>query len=41
MEGWEKHFDKEPDPDYILSVLIDIFERQYGVKITKKSPGQR
>lgn len=27
------HFDKPPDPNYILSVLIDIYERQYGCKL--------
>ena len=26
-------FDKPPDPNYILSVLIDIYERQYGCKL--------
>ena len=32
------HFDKPPDPDYILSVLIDIYERQNGcmVEVVKK-----
>ena len=33
-EWWEGKFDKKPDPDYIMSVLIDIFERKYGVKLT-------
>ena len=28
------HFDKPPDPDYILSVLIDIYERQHNCKVT-------
>lgn len=32
-EWWEGKFDKEPDPDYILSVLVDIYERQNGVKV--------
>ena len=32
-EWWEGKFDKKPDPDYILSVLIDIYERQNGVKV--------
>ena len=32
-EWWEDHFNKQPDPDYILSVLIDIYERQHGVKV--------
>lgn len=32
-------FDKPPDPDYILSVLIDIYERQHNCKIVvEKSP---
>lgn len=26
-------FDKPPDPNYILSVLIDIYERQHGYKV--------
>lgn len=26
-------FDKPPDPNYILSVLIDIYEQQYGCKL--------
>lgn len=40
MEGWEGKFNKKPDPDYILSVLIDIYERQYGckVEVTKTPP---
>lgn len=25
---------KPPDPDYILSVLIDIYERQHNCKVT-------
>ena len=34
MKEWrEGKFDKKPDPDYILSVLIDIYERQHGVKV--------
>lgn len=32
-EWWEDHFNKQPDPDYLLSVLIDIYERQYGCKL--------
>ena len=32
-EWWEGKFDKKPDSDYILSVLIDIYERQHGVKV--------
>ena len=39
-EWWEGKFDKKPDPDYILSGLIDIYERQNGVKVIveKESP---
>lgn len=34
MKEWrEGKFDKKPDPHYILSVLIDIYERQNGVKV--------
>ena len=33
-EWWEGKFDKKPDPDYIMSVLIDIFVFLYGVKLT-------
>lgn len=32
-EWWDGKFDKKPGPDYILSVLIDIYERQNGVKV--------
>lgn len=28
------HFDNPPDPDYILSVLINIYERQHNCKVT-------
>lgn len=27
------HFDKPPDPNYILSVLIEIYEREHGCKL--------
>lgn len=33
-EWWEGKFDKKPDQDYILSVLIDIYERQHGIQVT-------
>lgn len=31
---WSEHFNKPPDPNYILSVLIDIYERQHNCKVT-------
>lgn len=37
MKEWrEGKFDKKPDQDYILSVLIDIYERQSGVKVVEE-----
>ena len=34
MEWWKKHFNKEPDYNYIVGVLLDIWARQKGVEIT-------
>lgn len=30
---WAEHFNKPPDPNYILSVLIEIYERENGCKL--------
>lgn len=30
---WSEHFNKPPDPNYILSVLIEIYEREHGCKL--------
>lgn len=30
---WAEHFNKPPDSNYILSVLIEIYEREHGCKL--------
>ena len=34
MAWWEERFNKEPDYNYIVGVLLDIYARQKGVEVT-------